>query len=256
MLQSSPSVLFRVDDVTFGYSRRSEPVLHELSFAVTGRAIALLGPNGAGKSTLMGVATGALRARSGSVHIGTASTGSAEALRALQSSLGYLPQHLRIFGGYTVEEFLCYVAWLRRVPGADLHAHIAAALAATDLDQYRGAKVRSLSGGTRQRVGLAQALVNAPAIVLLDEPTVGLDPAQRATFRQHLVAVRTTTVLLIATHLTEDVATLCDAVVVIDHGRAVFAGSTSELAAAGGTTVVDGASLEAGYLALIGAGER
>jgi ABC-2 type transport system ATP-binding protein len=247
----APPVHVQAEDVSFAYSRRSGPVLHGLSFDVAGRAVGLLGPNGAGKTTLLGVTTGVLSASAGQLRIGDESTGTEDGVRHLQAGLGFLPQQFRVFPGYTVEEFLRYVAWLRRVPGDRLAERVDGALRATDLSDQRGRKVRTLSGGTRQRVGLAQALVNAPSIVLLDEPTVGLDPAQRAALREHLRALRDSTLLLLATHLTEDVAALCDSVVVIDGGRTRFAGTTAQLAARAGHEHVDGASIEAGYLTVI-----
>jgi ABC-2 type transport system ATP-binding protein len=168
-------------------------------------------------------------------------------LRELQRTLGFLPQGLQIFSGYTCVEFLRYVAWLRKVPLQEVSANIDSALRATDMLDQRNVQVRRLSGGMKQRLGLAQALVNRPATIVLDEPTVGLDPRQRHELRELMLAAQSHALVILATHLVEDVAAVCEDVVVLHNGRAVFAGPTSELAAIGGGATT-GEAIEAGYL--------
>lgn len=136
-------------------------------------------------------------------------------------------------------------------PSADVDANVAGALAATDLGDVAGTAVRKLSGGMRQRLAIAQALVSRPHVLVMDEPSVGLDPQQRAELRALLVRLREEAMVVLATHLVEDVAAVCDAVVVLHRGRLAFSGPLTALAARGGSSEVSGRSLEAGYLAVV-----
>jgi ABC-2 type transport system ATP-binding protein len=240
--------VFSAASVSHRYGKRV--ALDELTFSCAGRSIGLLGPNGAGKTTLLSIATGMIKPTQGWVRLGesTQNTRSRAELKSLQSRLGVLPQGLQIFGAYTCGEFLRYVAWLRRVPVGEIEGNVDRALAETDLESQRRTQVRRLSGGMKQRLGLAQALVNRPSVIVFDEPTVGLDPHQRAEFRDLLVDLQERALVVLATHLVEDVAAVCDRVVVLHLGKVAFVGSTLELAQRGGATAVSGDALEAGYL--------
>jgi len=232
----------RVDGVDARYGRVE--VLHGLTFTVTGSVIGLLGPNGAGKTTLLSVVTGARRAASGVVAVGGAAIDG--------TRLGYLPQGLRPPGGYECRDLLRYVAWLRKVPSRDVDERVRSALAKVGLGDRAAAKIRTLSGGQRQRLGLAQALVNAPSLLVLDEPTVGLDPEQRRQFLDLVDQLGTEHAVFMATHITDDVASTCGQVVVIDDGRVLFSGAVSELCSTtGGSALVSASSVEAGYLAVL-----
>lgn len=233
----------KVDGVVAGYGQVE--VLHGLTFAVTGAVVGLLGPNGAGKTTLLSVVTGARRAASGVVTIGGSAIDG--------TRLGYLPQQLRPPGGYECRDFLRYVAWLRKVPSRDVDDQVRSALGKVGLDDRAGFKIRTLSGGQRQRLCLAQALVNAPSLLVLDEPTVGLDPEQRRQFLDIVSQLGAEHTVLMATHITDDVASTCDRVVVIDNGRVLFSGAVSELCATtDGPVSISASGVEAGYLAVLG----
>lgn len=229
---------FSVSGVAAGYGRVE--VLHGLTFTVSGAVIGLLGPNGAGKTTLLSVVTGAREATRGLVTVGGSPV---EATR-----LGYLPQSLQPPGGYECRDFLRYVAWLRKVPSAVVDEQISSALAAVGLQAQGGNKIRTLSGGQQQRLGVAQALVNRPSLLVLDEPTVGLDPEQRREFLDLIARLGTEYTVLMATHITDDVASTCDQVVVIDAGRVLFSGSIGELC---GAKTVSATAVEAGYLEVL-----
>ncbi|WBQ04994.1 ABC transporter ATP-binding protein [Kribbella sp. CA-293567] len=229
---------FRVNNLVAGYGRAE--ILHDLTFAVSGAVIGLLGPNGAGKTTLLSVVTGARAATRGSITVGGSAVESAR--------LGYLPQNLRPPGGYECRDFLRYVAWLRKVPSSVVDEQIGSALAAVGLENRAGKKIRTLSGGQQQRLGVAQALVNRPSLLVLDEPTVGLDPEQRRQFLDLIARLGTEHTVLMATHITDDVASTCDQVVVIDAGRVLFSGSIGELC---GAEIVSAAAVEAGYLEIL-----
>ena len=198
--------------------------------------VGVLGPAGAGKSTLLALLTAARLATSGHAAGRRARPGRAAGSGgSCGPRLGFVPQSLSIYPRQTVGEFLAYVGWLRRVPAARLAEAIADSLLATDLTELRDRPVRSLPAGTRQRLVLAQVLVNRPSLVVLDEPLVGLDPEQRAQFLARVAAMRDDgTTVVLATPLAEDVAAVCTEVVVLAGGRTLFSGTTGALAGVGG----------------------
>jgi ABC-type multidrug transport system ATPase subunit len=233
---------FSVSDVEASYGRVE--VLHGLTFTVAGSVVGLLGPNGAGKTTLLSVVTGARQATRGLVTVGGAPVEG--------DRLGYLPQSMRPPGGYECRDFLRYVAWLRKVPSRDVDVQVQSALDKVGLGDRAGSKIRTLSGGQQQRLGLAQALVNVPSLLVLDEPTVGLDPEQRRQFLDLVGRLGSEYAVLMATHITDDVASTCDQVVVIDSGRVLFSGAVGELCSTSdGSAAVSASGVEAGYLAVL-----
>lgn len=237
-------------DLGFAYGRGPR-VLDRVTCTFHSRAIAVLGPNGAGKSTLLKILTTAVEPDEGTFAAGGFSRGtSVEELRAYRQRLGYMPQTLRILGGYSCAEFLRYVAWLREVDSGEVEANVEDALKAVNLYDRRDQRVKALSGGMQQRVGLAQAIVNRPRFLVLDEPTVGLDPRQRAEFRTYLAALPQETTILLATHLVDDVSAVADDVLILDGGSLAFAGSIQELCATTNERPT-GQEVEAAYLKLL-----
>ncbi|HST64803.1 MAG TPA: ABC transporter ATP-binding protein [Mycobacteriales bacterium] len=212
--------------------------LLDADFTAAGRALGVLGPPRSGKSTLLALLTGSRRPTGGSLRV----TGLDPALpaerRRLREVIGYVPEAMTVPPACTVGQFLRYVGWLRGVPAAQLPAAIADSLLVTDLTELRDRPVRTLSTGMRQRVLLAQALVNRPSVVVLDSPTVMLDPEQRSRFLARLVSLRGRCAVVLATPLVQSVAAVCDEVVVLAAGRTVFSGTTTDLA--GGTDLADG----------------
>lgn len=184
----SSTPILSAHNVTLKRGRRR---IHEnLTISFPTGVTALLGPNGAGKTTLI---EGLLRP----THVGdgTVSLDGSEVPAELTEAdflarVGHMPQAWTFFGSFTVLESVEYVAWLKRIPSARISDAAHEALRATDMFEHRGTKIAKLSGGMRQRVGLAEAFVNDPRVILLDEPTVGLDPAQRASFRRYVAAKR------------------------------------------------------------------
>jgi ABC-2 type transport system ATP-binding protein len=200
----------------------------ELAPGVTG----LLGPNGAGKTTMLRIVATALSPDHGSVRVLGSDPADAAGRLAIRRRLGYLPQESGAYGGFTAFAFVDYVAVLKEMTDrAARHAEVRRVLDAVGLGDRAHQRIRTLSGGMRRRVGLAQALLGRPALVVLDEPTVGLDPEQRLRFREVLAGLPTDVTVLLSTHLTEDVAALCPRVVVLDHGSVLFHGDTADLAA-------------------------
>ncbi|MFJ3896313.1 ABC transporter ATP-binding protein [Streptomyces sp. NPDC090083] len=211
----------------------------------------VLGPNGAGKTTLIRALATVLRPAGGTLELLGESAGGVGEHRALRRRIGYLPQEFGYYKRFTVREFVEYMAWLKEVPKADIPGAVQRAVERVGLADRADDRMKSLSGGMVRRVGIAQAIVNDPAILLLDEPTAGLDPAQRLRFRELLQEVGADTCVVVSTHLVEDVAAACSDVVLFAEGRLVFQGSPGELAAAGGPEHAGDSPLERGYSALL-----
>ena len=187
--------------------------------------IGLLGPNGAGKSTLMKLLVAALTPTAGSILVDGRPLAKAE--RQLKAQLGYLPQDFGLFDELTVTEFLDYMAALKglRQPKAAIRK----VLQAVNLEEKAKASIRTLSGGQRQRVGIAQALLGDPPFLIFDEPTVGLDPEERIHFRNLFSRAAQDRLVLLSTPISADVQSVCDQLVVMDHGQVLFTGTPEAL---------------------------
>jgi ABC-2 type transport system ATP-binding protein len=209
----------------------------------------LLGPNGAGKTTLIRALATVLRPAGGDLDL----LGGAD-LRAVRRRLGYLPQEFGYYRRFTVREFVEYMAWLKEMPKPDVPGAVQRAIERVGLTDRADHKLKTLSGGMVRRAGIAQAIVNDPAILLLDEPTAGLDPAQRMDFRRLLREFAEDTCVVVSTHLVEDVAAACTDVVLLDAGRVVFQGASAALAAAGTDADAGDSPMERGYSALLSKG--
>jgi ABC-2 type transport system ATP-binding protein len=225
-------------------------VYDDLSFSLYEGVTVLLGPNGAGKTTLLDALVAPDRVRRGQVLLDDEVVEGGKQLQTYHSRLGYMPQHWQYFSGFTAQESVEYAAWLKNVPSRRIRAAASQALSLVGLTEQGKDRVSRMSGGMRQRVGLAEALVNDPRIVLLDEPTVGLDPAQRATFREALRSRAKGRAILLSTHLTDDAQAIADRVLVVDKGHILFDGTPASLAALA-TDPSAPTPLEAGYLALV-----
>jgi ABC-type multidrug transport system ATPase subunit len=211
----------------------------------------ILGPNGAGKTTLIRSLATVLQPAKGSLELlGLRPAG--RDLRVLRREIGYLPQQFGFYPRFTVREFVEYMAWLKEIPKAAIPGAVQRAIDRTDLSGRADDKMKTLSGGMLRRAGIAQAIVNDPRILLLDEPTVGLDPAQRMQFRDLLRSLTTDTCVVVSTHLVEDVATACTDVLLMDEGRVVFQGTPAELAATGDASDAGDSPTERGYSAVLG----
>ncbi|HEV3067415.1 MAG TPA: ATP-binding cassette domain-containing protein, partial [Streptosporangiaceae bacterium] len=171
--------------------------------------------------------------------------------REIRQRLGYLPQSLGYYPGFTVAEFVEYFALLKEVPAAQIPAAVAAAIERVDLGGQAKAKLRALSGGMLRRAGIAQAIVNEPGLLLLDEPTAGLDPEQRVAFRSLLRDLGQRATVVVSTHLVEDIGAACTQVALMDRGRIVFHGTPEDLTARGVGHGTGDAPLERGYSAVL-----
>ena len=187
--------------------------------------VGLLGPNGAGKSTLMKLLVAALLPTTGSILVDGQPLTRVE--RQLKARLGYLPQDFGLFDELTVEQFLDYMAALTGLRGP--RAVIRQVIRSVNLEEKARAKIRTLSGGQRQRVGIAQALLGDPELLILDEPTVGLDPEERIHFRNLFSQTAQDRLVLLSTHIIEDIQSVCGQLVVINRGQVLFSGTPEAL---------------------------
>ena len=187
--------------------------------------IGLLGPNGAGKSTLMKLLVASLLPSEGRILLDGKPLNEKE--RELKDKLGYLPQDFGLFDELSVAQFLDYMAALKQIP--DPKNAVREVIGLVNLEEKSKAKIRTLSGGQRQRVGIAQALLGTPELLIFDEPTVGLDPEERIRFRNLFSRTAGDRLVLLSTHIIEDVQSVCDHIIVIDHGTIFFSGTPSEL---------------------------
>jgi ABC-2 type transport system ATP-binding protein len=239
-----------IDDVTrrFGRAQAVAGVTLETGPGVFG----LLGPNGAGKTTLLRMMATVIPPSSGRMRLLGREPGGYGPRREIRRRLGYLPQNLGYYPGFTVAEFVEYFALLKETPPGRSRQAAAAAMERVDLGGRARAKLRTLSGGMLRRAGIAQAIVNEPELLLLDEPTAGLDPEQRVAFRALLRDLGAQATVIVSTHLVEDVGAACSEVALMDAGKIVFQGTPDELAGRGeGAGTVGDAPLERGYSAVL-----
>lgn len=201
-----------------------------LSFTVeTGQIYGFLGPNGAGKSTTMNMMTGYLGASSGEVLVDGHSILQQPDL--CKRSIGYLPEQPPVYFDMTVAEYLTFAAEIKRVPRADRADQLVKIMDMTHLTEMSGRLIGNLSKGYRQRVGLACALVGFPDILILDEPTVGLDPQQIIEIRSLIKTLSKDHTILLSSHILSEVQAVCDHILIIHHGKKIASGSPEELQA-------------------------
>ncbi|MCM1495437.1 MAG: ATP-binding cassette domain-containing protein [Bacteroides sp.] len=201
-----------------------KPVLQEISYEFTEGVYGLLGPNGAGKTTLIRCILDLYRYRQGRVILETGTE--AEKKEAV---IGYVPQKTGVFPGLTVEEHLMYFANIKKMPRTEWEDEITRVLELVHLSEVRRTKGRKLSGGMIRRVGIAQALLNHPVLVILDEPTTGLDPEERMRFKNIIRGLRNDTIVLMSTHIVEDVEAVCDRILILKEGRLAAEGTQEEI---------------------------
>lgn len=214
----------------------------DVSFTVAdGQICGLLGPNGAGKSTIMNILTGYLSATSGQVTV--AGHPLPEEADAAKACVGYLPEQPPLYPEMTVQEYLTFAAELKGVKKAERKEQVCRAARRTGLEAVLPRLIRSLSKGYKQRVGIAQALLGSPRLIILDEPTVGLDPAQVIEIRKLIWELGRAHTVILSSHILSEVQAVCQQILILSKGHLAAVGSLEELTA-------DGKSLEEVFLEL------
>ena len=207
----------------------SRPAVQDLSFTVPdGQIYGLLGPNGAGKSTIMNILTGYLAPTEGEVKV--AGFRLPEQAQQAKACVGYLPEQPPLYPEMTVQEYLDFVAELKGVKRAQRKQQVLAAARRTGLEEVLPRVIRSLSKGYRQRVGIAQALLGSPQLIILDEPTVGLDPAQVIEIRRLIQELGKTHTVILSSHILSEVQAVCSQVLILSKGHLVAVGAPEQLA--------------------------
>lgn len=204
--------------------------LNDVDLTIPRGMFGLLGPNGAGKTTLMRILAGILRPTSGTLHMGEYDGTTEKGRTAIKRVLGYLPQDLGVYPDLSAREFLDYMGILKGMDDRKArHKHVAELLETVSLTDVAHRKLKTYSGGMKRRVGIAQALLNDPRLLIVDEPTGGLDPEERIRFRNLLSELGGERTVLLSTHIVEDIAQTCRNLAIMKQGRVVFQGTTAEL---------------------------
>lgn len=226
--------MIEVDGLSKIYGTKS--AIKDISFTVqTGEILGFLGPNGAGKTTTMRILAGYLPASTGTAKIAGYDV-HADSM-AVRQRIGYLPEHPPLYPEMTVEDFLYFVAKIKGVNRSQQAARVVEVLERCNLTEQRRSQIRKLSKGMKQRVGIAQAIVHDPPVIILDEPTVGLDPKQIIDMRHLIKSLAGQHTVILSTHILPEVSMTCDRVTIINRGKVITTNTPETLMAelAGGT---------------------
>ncbi|MBX4259455.1 ABC transporter ATP-binding protein [Clostridium estertheticum] len=202
--------------------------LDNISMSIGEGVFGLLGENGAGKTTLMRILVTLMNQTSGTVNMDGTIINSKNASK-IRCKIGYLPQELGLHPNLTIRETLDYFGILSLMSLSDRTKQIDILLEETNLEEHANKKIRQLSGGMKRRVGLAQAMLNNPSLLVVDEPTTGLDPEERIRIRMLLSKVSKGRTIILSTHVVEDVASICNKLAIMEKGKIIFTGSVPEL---------------------------
>lgn len=205
---------------------RGKEVLRGINLQLDDGVYGLLGPNGSGKTTLMRCILNIYKLNGGTVMFDGMNTAKSE---EFLKQVGYLPQKFGLFRELSVREMMCYLASLKKLPKETISAEVERCVELVNLSDRMDKKVRTLSGGMIRRLGIAQALLGDPKVIIVDEPTAGLDPEERMRFKNIISEIRKGKVIIISTHIVDDVEALCDHIVVLSAGQIIFSGPSEEL---------------------------
>lgn len=230
---ATPQITLRARNLTRSFGKQQ--IIHDLSLELKrGEVLGLLGHNGAGKSTTLQMLTGCLLPGSGEIEICGIDLRTSPV--QAKAHLGYLPETPPLYRELSVEGFLTFAARLRGVKTADMTLALSQACLRCGLESARKKIISTLSKGYQQRVGIAQAIIHNPAVIVLDEPTVGLDPTQIRDIRNLIRELGNTSSVILSTHLLGEVESVCDRVEIMHHGRLIYSDSSRQMQDYGQTT--------------------
>lgn len=216
-----------IENLTKQYGKNT-PALNSINLTLGVGIFGLLGPNGAGKSTLMQILATIIPKTDGTIKLGDFELGKDD--QAIRQQLGYLPQEFGLYKKLTGAEFLDYVAIMKGFKDSKRrNQQVAAMLESVNLTSQAGKKIGSYSGGMKQRIGIAQALIGEPKLIVVDEPTAGLDPEERIRFRNLLDKLAKDRIILLSTHIVSDIESSCEKLAIIKKGSMLFQGTRAEL---------------------------
>lgn len=252
-MDASASHVVVIQGLCQRYGRRE--VLHDVDLELWGAGVTgLVGPNGAGKSTLLATVCTLKKPAAGRVTVLGEDVSTRAGKGAIRRQLGYLPQSFGYVPSFTVAEFVAYAAWLKSVPASSTAAYTHEAIEVVGLEKEANKKLGQLSGGMLRRAGIAAAIVHRPRLLVLDEPTAGLDPEQRLSFRRLLLQLGERSHVILSTHLIEDVELTCGQVCVLRDGHVLFMGTPTQLVHdTGGSGAFARGALETAYAELTSA---
>ncbi len=211
-----------IDNITKKYQSRT--VVEPISLKLTTGVYGLLGANGAGKTTLMRMICGILQPTQGQITL----AGEPVTSESYRAMLGYLPQDFGYYPDFTGREFLLYMAALKGLSKPQAREKSGELLEMVGLSEQARKKIKTYSGGMKQRLGIAQALLNAPRLLVLDEPTAGLDPKERVRFRDLIAEEGKSSIVLLSTHIVSDVEHIADSILMMKAGRLIYQGKWEE----------------------------
>jgi len=214
-----------IHNITKSYGNNK--ALDNFTVELTNGIYALLGPNGSGKSTLMNIITDNLKADSGNIKYDGEDT--LKMGVKFREKLGFMPQYPGMYPNFSVERFMWYMAALKGLDQSVARKQIAEILHAVELDDVPRRKIRALSGGMKQRLALAQAVLGDPEILILDEPTAGLDPKQRISIRNYISRIAFNKIVLIATHIVSDIEFISKEIIILKKGVIIDVNPSIEL---------------------------
>ncbi|HEK8844883.1 TPA: ATP-binding cassette domain-containing protein [Clostridioides difficile] len=213
-----------IRNLNFNY--KNKKALDNINLTLTDGVVALLGPNGAGKSTLMRLLVTLYETSIGEIELNNIKYSKNN--EKIKANVGYVPQDFDMYNNINGQEYLEFVAKMRGVSKNDLKKHIQKVVSKVNLDKFINKKIGTYSGGVKRRLGIAQALIGDSKLIVMDEPTVGLDPEQRNEFRRLLPEISKNSIALISTHIVEDIQFNCDKLIILNQGKILYDGTINK----------------------------